>query len=98
MDKGIDHRRSLVETVISVLKRKYWDIVSSRVWWRRFRELVAMCLVYNVERALKLGVTLLDRLLLLLLSFPRRISTKLAFSRLGGSCSKIGPIREGGHE
>jgi len=51
----------LVETVISVLKRKYGDAVTSRVWWRQFRELVAMCLVYNVERAVKLGVTLLDR-------------------------------------
>jgi len=57
MDQGLYHQRSLVETVISVLKRKYGAAVSSRVWWRQFREMVAMCLVYNVERALKLGVT-----------------------------------------
>jgi IS5 family transposase len=55
MDEKLYHRRSLVETVISVLKRTYGATVSSRVWWRQFRELVAMCLVYNVERALKLG-------------------------------------------
>jgi IS5 family transposase len=59
MDRALYHRRSLVETVISVLKRKYGAGVSSRVWWRQFRELVAMCLVYNVERAVKLGVALL---------------------------------------
>jgi len=63
MDATLYHRRSLVETVISVLKRKYGDAVSSRVWWRQFRELVVMCLVYNVERALKLGASLLVRLL-----------------------------------
>ncbi len=57
MDAHLYHRRSLVETVISVLKRKYGDAVSSRVWWRQFRELVAVCLVYTRERAVKLGVT-----------------------------------------
>ena len=67
MDQELYHRRSLVETVISVLKRKYGATVSSRVWWRQFRELVAMCVVYNVERALKLGVSLLDWLLARLL-------------------------------
>jgi hypothetical protein len=66
-----------VETVISVLKRKYGDAVSSRVWWRQFRELMAQCLVYNVERAVKLGVTLLDWLLSQLLCFLQwRISTE----------------------
>jgi len=60
-----------------VLKRKYGAAVSSRVWWRQFRELVAMCVVYNVERAVKLGVTLIDWLLSRLLYFlQRRISTE----------------------
>ncbi len=77
MDAQVYHRRSLVETVISVLKRKYGDAVSSRVWWRQFREMVAMCVVYNVERAVKLGVTLLDWFLSRLLYFlQRRISTE----------------------
>jgi IS5 family transposase len=77
MDEKLYHRRSLVETVISVLKRTYGATVSSRVWWRQFRELVAMCLVYNVERAVKLGVTLLDWLWPRLLYFlQQRISTE----------------------
>jgi transposase len=77
MDATLYHRRSLVETVISVLKRKYGSAVSSRAWWRQFRELVVMCLVYNVERAVKLGMALLDRLLArLLYSLQPRISTE----------------------
>lgn len=81
MDAKIYHKRSLVETVISVLKRTYGDAVSSRVWWRQFRELVVMCLVYNVERAVKLGVALLDWLWSSLLYFLQlRISTEPAFS------------------
>ena len=77
MDSRTYHRRSLVETVISVLKRKYGAAVSSRIWWRQFRELVAMCVVYNVERAVQLGVTLLDWLVSRLLYFPQlRISTE----------------------
>jgi hypothetical protein len=60
-----------------VLKRRYGATVSSRVWWRQVRELVAICLVYNVERAVKLGLTLLDRLWSRLLYFlQRRISTE----------------------
>ncbi len=79
MDAHLYHRRSLVETVISVLKRKYGDAVSSRVWWRQFRELVAVCLVYTRERAVKLGVTLLDWLWARLLYFLQwRISTEPA--------------------
>jgi hypothetical protein len=65
------------KAVISVLKRKYGTAVSSRVWWRQFRELVVRCLVYNVERAVKLGVALLDRLWFhLLYSLQWRISTE----------------------
>lgn len=42
-------KRSLVETVMSVLKRKYGSTLSSRVWWRQFRELLATCVVYNLQ-------------------------------------------------
>ena len=77
MDARVYQRRSLVETVISALKRKYGAEVSSRVWWRQFREMVAQCLVYNVERAVKLGMALLDWLVSRLLQFSQlRISTE----------------------
>jgi IS5 family transposase len=72
MDPKLYHRRSLVETVISVLKRKYGSAVRSRVWWRQFRELVAMCLVYNIERAVKLGMSWLARRLSRLLCSSSR--------------------------
>lgn len=59
LNNKIYHQRSLVETVISVLKRKYGAAVTSRSWWRQQRELVARCLVPNVERAVQRGVELL---------------------------------------
>ena len=77
MDSSLYHRRSVVETVLSVLKRKYGDYVRSRVWWRQFREVVLMCLVYNLERALEAGVVFFAHLLTRLLCFFRkRISTE----------------------
>jgi IS5 family transposase len=77
MDQKLYHRRNLVETVISVLKRRYGSAVRSRVWWRQFRELVAMCVVYNLERAVKLGASLLAWLISRsLYSLQRRISTE----------------------
>jgi hypothetical protein len=63
-----------VETVISVLKRKYGAAVSSRMWPEtfmcdRFREKMLHQTFRNVERAVKLGPTLLDRFLARLLYF-----------------------------
>jgi IS5 family transposase len=56
MDEELYHKRSLAETVNSVIKRKYGDSVSSRVWYRQFREIVAKCVVHNVERAVKTAI------------------------------------------
>ena len=51
------------------------------MWWRQFRELVALCLVYNVERTVKLGVILPDWLWFhLLYSLQWRISTEPLFA------------------
>ncbi len=47
MDATLYHQRNLVETVISVIKLKSGAAVRSWVWWRQFRDLVAVCLVYN---------------------------------------------------
>ena len=81
MDQKLYHQRSLVEAVISVMKRKYGAAVRSREWWRQFREMVAMCLVYNLERAMRVGLILLacprPAPLPGLLSLKQRISTEL---------------------
>jgi hypothetical protein len=56
---------------------KEWG-AGNRVGWQPFLELMALCLVYNVKRTLKLGITLLAWLWSRLLYFlQRRISTEL---------------------
>ena len=86
MDRRIYHRRNLVETVISVLKRRYGAGVRSRVWWRQFRELVAKCLVYDMERTVELGMILLA-LVLLPLQCYNPLSEGFLQSRLTSSSS-----------
>ncbi|ELZ00745.1 IS5 family transposase [Natrialba aegyptia] len=44
-------RRALSETVFSVIKRTLGDAVRARSWYREFREIVLMCVVYNIKRA-----------------------------------------------
>ena len=56
MDQELYHKRSLGETVNSVIKRKYGDSVSSRVWYRQFREIVVKYVVHNMERAIKMAI------------------------------------------
>ena len=46
-------KRSLLETINSMIKRKYGSWVSSRAWHRQFREIVAKCVMHNLELALK---------------------------------------------
>jgi IS5 family transposase len=43
-------QRSMTETVFSSLKRSLGCAVRARAWYREFREIVLMCLVYNVKR------------------------------------------------
>jgi len=47
------HRRSLSETTFSVMKRKYGDTVTSRTWFRQFREMILTAAVYNIDRIIK---------------------------------------------
>ncbi|RQG89381.1 IS5 family transposase [Natrarchaeobius chitinivorans] len=46
-------QRALSETVFSVIKRTLGDAVRARSWYREFREIVLMCVVYNIKRAVK---------------------------------------------
>ena len=53
IDKGFYHKRSLLESVNSAVKRKYGSWVRSRAWERQFREIAAKHFIYNIDRALK---------------------------------------------
>ena len=44
--------RSLSETVNSSIKRSISEFVSSRTWFRQFREIVPIALVHTVKRAI----------------------------------------------
>ncbi|ELZ02139.1 ISH9-type transposase [Natrialba aegyptia DSM 13077] len=44
-------QRALSETISSVIKRTLGDAMRARSWYREFRELILMCAVYNIKRA-----------------------------------------------
>jgi len=39
----------MTETVNSSVKRSYGSVVRAREWYREFRKIVLMCLVYNIK-------------------------------------------------
>ena len=43
----------MCETVFSTIKRTLSDAVRARTWFGEFRELVLMCVVYNIKQAAK---------------------------------------------
>jgi len=51
IDAAVYGQRALSETVFSTIKRTLGHAVRARAWYREFREIVAMCLVYNIKRA-----------------------------------------------
>ena len=51
LDETLYGQRALSETVFSVIKRTLGDAVRARIWYREFREIVLMCVVYNIKRA-----------------------------------------------
>jgi IS5 family transposase len=42
--------RSMTETANSLVKRSYGSAVRAREWYREFREVILMCLVYNIKQ------------------------------------------------
>jgi len=50
MNKKLYHKRSLSETVNSVIKRKYSDTLYSKNWRSQFKEMILLCIVYNIDR------------------------------------------------
>lgn len=56
IDMSLYHKRSLSETVNSVIKRKYSDTLYSKNWRSQFKELKLLAIVYNIDR--RLGIYL----------------------------------------
>lgn len=54
-DDELYAQRAKVETVFSVLKRRFGHTVRARSWFGQFREMLCRCVVYNVDRALNGG-------------------------------------------
>lgn len=53
LDDSVYHQRSIVETVFSVIKRRYGDRLRARTWYGQFRETVLKAAVKNIESAIK---------------------------------------------
>lgn len=53
LDDEVYHQRSIVETVFSVIKRRYGDRLRARTWYGQFREMVLKAAVKNIESAVK---------------------------------------------
>jgi len=53
IDGSLYGQRALSETVFSTIKRTLGHTVRARAWYREFREIVLMCAVYNIKRAVK---------------------------------------------
>jgi IS5 family transposase len=52
LDDDTYHRRSVVESVIHSLKRRFGDTLRARTWFGQFRELALKAAVKNIEAAL----------------------------------------------
>jgi len=53
IDGSLYGQRALSETVFSTIKRTLGHAVRARAWYREFREIVLMCVVYNIKPATK---------------------------------------------
>ena len=51
IDSALYGQRAMCETVFSTIKRTLGCAVRARTWYREFRELVLMCAVHNIKRA-----------------------------------------------
>ena len=49
-DKKVYNRRSIVETVFSVIKRKFGEIVKARKYYNQVKEIKIKMLVYNINK------------------------------------------------
>jgi IS5 family transposase len=47
------NQRSISENVNSAIKRSHGKAERARTWFREFREIALMCVVYNIKRSVK---------------------------------------------
>lgn len=52
LDEDLYGQRNQNETVNSTIGRKFDSSVFSRTWYKQFREIIAKCIVHNLERAI----------------------------------------------
>lgn len=84
-DEKIYHQRSKVETVFSVIKRKYGSFVLSREFESQKRELLIRMIAYNIDRNIILSVILIIGFHQS--HFPKPLNTNF-FSKLHGIWKK----------
>ncbi|WP_273838060.1 IS5 family transposase [Halococcus sp. PRR34] len=53
IDEDLYAQRSMTETVNSAVKRSLGYAVRARDWYREFREITLMCVVYNIKRSVR---------------------------------------------
>jgi transposase len=64
-DRNLYHKRNLVETMFSVLKRKYGEEIKARKYWNQIVEIKLKIIIQNLDRYIKV-----------IYSIQLRISTK----------------------
>jgi predicted enzyme involved in methoxymalonyl-ACP biosynthesis len=52
-NRELYHNRNLVETMFSVLKRKYGEEIRAKMYWNQLKEIKFKLLVHNLDRYVK---------------------------------------------
>ena len=55
-DKILYHNRDLVETMFSVLKRKYGEEIRAKRYWNQLKEVKFKLLVHNLDKSVKVMI------------------------------------------
>ncbi len=61
-DRELYHNRNLVETMFSVLKRKYGENVKAKKYWNQLKEVKFKILVHNLDRYVKVIIVVKMRI------------------------------------
>ncbi len=61
-DRKLYHNRNQVETMFSVLKRKYCEEVRAKRYWNQLKEVKFKLLVHNLDRYVKVTLVVKMRI------------------------------------